>query len=115
MPKRREPVTASMIVYTWERCKNLPIDSLEYALYDWNVLGRYYGFRLSEWAQNKENKKDFPLQAVDGTPLAFIFQDFTFTGKGNRTLQHNFNRTINKSKVERVTVRWRYQKNLDNG
>jgi len=115
MPKRREPVTVEMINHMWESCKNLPMDSLEYALFDWNVLGRYYGFRLSEWAQNKENCKNFPLQAVDGTPLAFIFQDFTFATKGRKTLQQNFSKKLSKAKVETVTVRWRYQKNLDNG
>ena len=61
MPKRREPVTQEMIEYMWESCKNLPIDSQEYAMFDWNVLGRYYGFRISGWAQNKENKKNVPL------------------------------------------------------
>lgn len=84
--KRREPVTAEMIDHMRERCKNLPIDSPEHALFDWKVLGKYYGFRLSEWAQNKENKMDFSLKAVDGTPLAFAFQNFACTGKVNKTL-----------------------------
>ena len=115
MPNRREPVTPEMIECMWERCKNLPIDSLEYALFDWNVLGRYYGFRLSEWAQNKENKKKFPLPAVDGTPLAFVFQDFTFQGRQNRALHQPFNKQLSASQIENVKVKWRYQKNLDNG
>ena len=86
MPNRREPVTPEMIKWMWERCKNLPIDSLEYALFDLNVLGRYYGLRLSEWAQNLENKKSFPLPAVDSTLLALTFQDFTFEGTKSKKL-----------------------------
>ena len=45
--KRREPITTEMIDHAQERCKNLPINSLEYALFHWNVLDKYYGFRLS--------------------------------------------------------------------
>ena len=49
-----------MIEEMWEMCQNLDPDSLECTLLDWNMLGHYYSFRLSEWAQNDENKVSFP-------------------------------------------------------
>ena len=73
---RREPVTSDMIEEIRETCNNLDSDSLESYLLDWNILGQYLGFRLSEWAQNEENKKNFSLKAIDNTPLAFTFKDF---------------------------------------
>jgi len=81
MPNRREPVEPIMIDDMWELCKLLSIDSLEYALYDWNVLGQVFGFRLSEWAQNEEDKKNYPKKAIDGTCLSFTIDDFVFFGK----------------------------------
>ena len=78
-------------------------------------MGRYYGFRLSEWAQNDENKGSFPLLAIDCTPLAFTFNDFQFEGRGNRCLRQSFNKYLSQDNIENVEVKWRYQKNLDNG
>ena len=48
MPKRREPVTVAMIKDLEANARATGPDSLESALYDWNVMGHYYGFRLSE-------------------------------------------------------------------
>ena len=90
MAKRREPVTPEMIEYAQERRKHLPISSPEHALLDLNVLGRHCRFRLSKWALNEENKKNFPLQEVDRALLALTFQYFAFTGKNNKTLKQNF-------------------------
>ena len=115
MPNRRETVTAKMIEEMWKICKDLDQDSFECAILDWNILGRYYGFRLSEWAQNEENNRNFPLLAIDGTPLAFTFDDFQFEGRGNRCLRQSFSKSLSEEDVENVEVRFRYQKNLDNG
>ena len=48
MPNRREPVTSKMIEEMWNMCKGKDANSLECAILDWNMLGRYCGFRLSE-------------------------------------------------------------------
>ena len=48
MPNRCEPVTSNMIEEMWKNSNNLDLDSLESALLDWNILGRYLGFRLSK-------------------------------------------------------------------
>ena len=115
MPNRREPVTTEMLEQMGEVSKDLDPDSLESALRDWNMLGRYLGFRLSEWAQNEENRKNFPLLAIDDTPLAFTFHDFQFMGRGSRQLRQQFPKFLSENDVDSVAVRWRYQKNLDNG
>ena len=115
MPKRREPVTVAMIKDLESASNSAGQDSLEAALYDWNVIGHYYGFRLSEWAQNAENKAEFPLLAVDGSPLAFTFDDFQFFSAKGRHLKQDFNHKLPAKNAAVVEVRWRYQKNLDNG
>ena len=76
MPNRREPVIAKMIDEMQKLSKDKDNDSFECAVLDWNILGRYYRFRLSEWAQNDKNKGNFSLLAIDETPLAFTFNDF---------------------------------------
>ena len=83
-----------MIEEMWEICKDLDPDSLESALLDWNILGRYLGFRLSDWAQNEENRKNFPLLAIDDTSLAFTFNDFQFMGKNSRRLRQQFTKFL---------------------
>ena len=64
MPNRREPFTVKMVLHIHKRCMNKHLDSLESILYDWNVLGIFYGFYLSEWAQNASDKTQ-PLTGTD--------------------------------------------------
>ena len=78
-------------------------------------MGNYYGFRLSEWAQNDENKAKFPLLAIDGSPLDFTFEDFQFLSAKGRNLKQGFDHKLATRNAAVVEVRWRYQKNLDNG
>eukprot|EP00978_Attheya_sp_CCMP212_P002430 scaffold4949_cov59-Attheya_sp.AAC.3 len=53
MPDRREPVTELMIQHMQKI--NPGDDTLDSALYDWNVLSKYYGYRRAEWAQDHKN------------------------------------------------------------
>ena len=76
MPNRREPATAKMIEEMQKMCKDKNEDSLKCAILNWKILGQYYGFCLSEQVQNDENKEKFSLLAIDGTPLAFTFNNF---------------------------------------
>ena len=76
----------------------------------WKILW----FRLSEWAQNEENKHDSPLLDIDGTLLAFTFEGLKFAGKGGRHVRLNFTTSLRNGIVENTEVRWFY-KNLDNG
>ena len=115
MPNRREPVKTMMIDHMWEACQHLSVDSLEYALFDWNVMGQSFGFHLSEWAQNEEDKKHFPKKAIDGTSLVFTLHDFVFYSKRGVYVYQGFHKALRQNIIASVEVCWRYQKNGDNG
>ena len=78
----------------WGMRKDLHPDSLECTLLDWNVLGCYYGFRLSEWTQNDVSRDGHPLKDIDYEPLAFTFDDFQFSGKRDRHLRQKFTKSL---------------------
>lgn len=114
MPNRREPVTVAMLRKMHALCDTMHDDSLESALYDWNVLGIYYGFRLGEWAQNVSTKP-MPLRSTDGSPIAFTFNDITFYGPNRTRLNQTWETTLDPTAVAEVQLRWTVQKNLNNG
>ena len=70
MLNRCEQVTGKMIEEMQEVYKDLDSDSIECTFPNWNILGRYLGFCL------KENRKSFPLLAIDNITLVFTFKDF---------------------------------------
>jgi hypothetical protein len=84
-------------------------------LSDWLILGHQSGFRRKEWAQDRSymNKHKDIQKNVDGSPAAFILKDFEFRTKNNKRINQNNNREIEKACI--VNVKWRYQKNNDNG
>ena len=114
MPNRRELVTNEIIEEIQEICKDSDPDSLECALRDQNILGKYLSFCLSELAQNKENKKNFPFLAINGMLLAFTFKDFQFMSKRSRYLRQHFTRLLSNLVVESMKVKQCYQ-NMGNG
>jgi hypothetical protein len=59
------------------------------------------------------NKHKEIQQNVDGSPAAFILNDFEFRTKNNKRIIQNNNREIEKASI--VIGKWRYQKNYDNG
>eukprot|EP00978_Attheya_sp_CCMP212_P006290 scaffold14246_cov46-Attheya_sp.AAC.1 len=70
MPDRREPITELMIQHM--HTINPGDDTLDAALYDWNVLGKYYGFRRAEWAQDHKNLAKKKLgRLINGEVQAF--------------------------------------------
>ena len=68
----------------------------------------------SRLRRQTSSANNFPLLAIDGTPLAFTFDDFQFEGRGNRCLRQNFCKHLSEDDVVNAEVRFRYQKNLDN-
>ena len=82
---------------------------------DWLILGEQTGFRRKEWAQDRTylyKHKDFQRN-VDGSSAVFILTDMEFRAKKNKRINNNYLVDINKAKS--VNLKWRYQKNLDNG
>ena len=80
-------------------------------LLDWLILGKYTGFRKSEWCQSSmstfEVITDWPRQP----PLALIFSDFTFLDRNEGRLPHD----APHSEIWYVEILWCKQKNGKNG
>lgn len=112
---RKEMIFDSMIAHMLLLGKLAPPNSLHSALVDWIILGRVTGVRRSEWCQDGSNiEMTIPTLAHEvPEPKAFLAEDFTFfDDKGNRiyTLTDK-----HLSAVDYVNIRWRFQKNGDNG
>ena len=108
MPNGREPVEPIIIGNMWKLCNIVSINSLEYNLYDWNVLGQTFGFSLSEWAQNEEDKKNYSKKAINGPSLAFTINDFIFLRKNRIYINQGFEVELNNIAIEFVELCWRY-------
>ena len=118
IPNRKEPVTKQMIEYIIQKGKDLQkknSDNIYSALSDWLVLGQQTGFRRKEWAQDRTLlKKDKDIQRnIDNSSSAFIMEDFEFRINAHKRINNSSTKEVNKASV--VNIKWRYQKNLDNG
>ena len=115
MPNRRDPLTKGMIMRLAMQVKSFLLFSLFYVLMDWFVLGLYLGFRLTEYAQRKNVTS---LRQVtknrDGRPKALLQEDFEFFADNRRRLTHE-QAIAAPTEVVTVDVRWRQQKNGQNG
>ena len=118
IPDRREPVTNDIIDYIYKKglkLKKTNPHNLYSALADWLILGHQSGFRRKEWAQDRTYlKKHKDIQRnVDRSPAAFILDDMEFRANGNKRINQNSIKEINSANM--VNVKWRFQKNNDNG
>ena len=114
MPHRKEPVTVPMVLLLAKGAACAEPDSFASAFYDWTVLGLHYGFRCSEWAVPADSRSTIPL-APDGLPIAFTFNDMRFYGPGDCHLSCGFHVDLLLHSTHAVEMRWRFQKNNDNG
>lgn len=113
VPNRRNMISDTMIHWMYTYTLKLPEDSIERAIFDWLLLGRYAGLRLSEWCQTSQSKFA-RIEAWPGQPpYAFVAGDFTFYGHH----MHRFDSTGNIAieLIESVGITFRKQKNSDNG
>ena len=111
MEKRRNMLHDSMMVWMLKQATHAPKDSLVPAIVDWTILGRYTGFRKSEWCQSTRTKYA-KIEEWIGTPAeALIDADINFLGHHDERHLHNpcF------SDIKTVVVTWRKQKNKENG
>ena len=118
IPDRREPVTKAMVEYIFNKGMMISKsnkDNLYAALANWLILGQQSGFRRKEWAQDRSHLKKFKdiQRNVDESPSAFIINDFEFRGSNNKRIDQNSNNAVNRARI--VNVKWRFQKNNDNG
>ena len=122
VPNRWEPLTYRMVDFAYATLlrrmisdANFQPDLLEECLCDWLILGMQTGFRLSEWCQDSSKMstvRDIGRN-IDSSPKAFIFLDFTFSDKNN--VHRNNALDVHIDNAAYVTIRWRFQKNNDNG
>ena len=122
VPNRRYMIEDTMVIWLYnEAQKELCIDSGLSAIVDWIILGRYTGFRKSEWAQSTLSS----FQKIDtwegNPPLAMILSDFQFLGSNQERLSVKtlYNQGLQleevAKQVEHVNIEWRHQKNGDHG
>lgn len=112
---RKEMIFDSMMAHMLLLGKLASPNSLHAALVDWIILGRVTGVRRSEWCQDGPNIEMTTPTLVHEVPepKAFLAEDFNFFDvNGNRiyTLTDK-----HLSSVDYVNIRWRFQKNGDNG
>lgn len=112
-PDRKEPVTDSMFLYIAEQARASRQDSMLAALKDWFAWSRYGGPRRAEWCQTTMTKYQTVEHGPPNEAAAFRLDDITFYTK--RGLRIDPNNISALSIVHHAKVRWRYQKNEDNG
>ena len=112
---RRNMITDGMTRWFVDQSKLEGPDSAMSAITDWIILGRYAGFRSSEWCQTTQSSYA-RIDKWPGTPsLAFTRDDFTFSGANERRLTEDDIRHLDFTHIHHLNVRWRKQKNDENG
>lgn len=112
MPNRREPVTLEMIKHMIANRSSV-MTSLSNALTDWHIAGQYLGQRLGEWAMTNYTTS-IPITKT-GECIPFRFDDLIFLGNGSKRVKQSRSVRLLVHEVTAVYVRWKVQKNGDNG
>ena len=111
VPNRRRMITDDMMAWLIKKADSAEPDSAVKAIVDWILLGRYTGFRASEWSQKTQTRYD----RIDwpGLPSrAMTRLDFNFLGHNERYLNPSeFDDTV----ICYLVITWRIQKNRMNG
>jgi hypothetical protein len=118
LPDRCEPLTKDMLLflntYYGEHVKNNPA-SLTAALIDWFTIGIHMGLRLSEWAQpHKADLMTRYQRDRAGDPKAFTNADLEYYDSRHSRLSLA-QALLHPSTVASMDVRFRFQKNEENG
>jgi hypothetical protein len=112
---RKEMISDNMLAHMLKICRFSPPNSLDSALLDWIILGRVTGARRSEWCQDSQSIEMTTPNLAHETPepKAFIRDDFEFFSSSAQRL-YDLSPDLVPS-VDYVRIRWRFQKNKDNG
>ena len=111
VPKRRRMITDKMMRWLVSQAALSDPHSSTRAIVDWILLGRYTGFRASEWSQTSQ--QNYARLPHPGNPSrAFTRQDFGFQGVDERRLT---NTEISEHLIKYLVITWRHQKNNNNG
>ncbi|KAL3790760.1 hypothetical protein HJC23_010039 [Cyclotella cryptica] len=115
LPNRRECIHDGMFLHILQTRASHHVDSFHSVATDWSLLGRYTGFRKSEWCQ--DSPRCFhcitdPLWGNRPDSIAVIAEDFTL--KDNNGLRVPVTLSTKPSSVHFAKLHIRYQKNQDN-
>eukprot|EP00957_Ditylum_brightwellii_P178239 13575647-Ditylum_brightwellii.AAC.1 len=121
MPNRQEPVTVEMVMQMCKMTKNELEDSFVAVFRDWLIIGMYTENRKSEWAQehHTDSKGKFTTWdekiGGDGSSKTFIQKDLVLLGGKVKRIYTSDSAKVVSSEVEFTKIRYRFQKNKDNG
>jgi len=110
---RRNMISDSMMTWLLFSSKKSSLDSAVSAMVDWIILGRYTGYRKSEWCQSSQTSFETVDEWPGKPPRAMMLGDFTFLDKNERRI--SFNKKCLHDNIHHVIIQWRFQKNGQNG
>lgn len=113
VPQRRNMISDEMMWWMLRESKQHSADSAFVAILDWTILGRYTGARQSEWCQETGTKYKRIEEWPNKPALAFIISDFSFLDRNKRNMSISLH--TNPTEAHYVRIKWRKQKNGDNG
>ena len=109
---KRALITDEMLEEFAERSKHASRDALETVFLDWLAVGRYTGFRASEWAQSRKYTYDLIDDDARRGSRAMVDGDWLFYDERGYLLDK---KEAYSHRVFRVDICWRVQKNKMNG
>jgi len=117
VPNQREPCTPEMLLLMNDLGKEAQEDSLTAALADWCTCAMFGGFRIGEYGQTESHRKTPPKAAKNyrGDTRGFTIDDFRVQTRSGRRLRGADILKVPYEEIYCVWVRFRTQKNQDNG
>lgn len=115
--KKREPISPAMLDQFREWAERDGSDSFHGALIDWLTIGFQAGFRKSEWLHDdtRPTKHGTPFHLnKDGSVVPFIADDFKAVIY-QEPKKKKFKTLKKVHDPNYLRIRWRFQKNGDNG
>ena len=115
VPNRRECIHDAMFTHMLQSRDTHHVDSFHSVATDWSLLGRYTGFRKSEWCHDSPHhfaRITDPLWGNRPDSIAVIAEDFTLKDSNGITVP--ITSATKRSSVHLAELRIRYQKNQDN-
>ena len=112
--KQRNPLTCAICAELKRMADASHVDSAERLIFNITAFGRITGPRVSEYAQTSPDKVDIHRYPSGKEVIkAFIAEDFEFFDKKGNPIVIDENTQIDM--VKSMRVRWRIQKNRQNG
>jgi hypothetical protein len=115
VPNRQECINDAMFTHMLQSRDSHHGDSFQSVATDWSLLGRYTGFRKSEWCQDSPHHFlciTDPLWGNRPDSIAVIAKDFTLKDSNGITVPVTLATTLSLVHLAELCIR--YQKNQDN-